>query len=98
MKPEVLLDSRYHRALEIAIGQHLVAFVATAFMLDGGEMLRMTLVAMAAYWTFILVILLRRPLSPTKIDLLVIRWGFVPVGAIALAAAFAIGWTLARAS
>ncbi|MCE9583394.1 MAG: hypothetical protein K8T20_12985 [Planctomycetes bacterium] len=57
-----------------------MALVATAFLLDCGTMLHVSLFAIAAHWAGILMVILRRPSAPTWFDLGLIRFGFIPVG------------------
>lgn len=57
--------------------QAFVQFILLLFAglsLDMGEMLRSFLSAAFAYWTIALIIVLRRPLFPTKGDIHFLRW------------------------
>lgn len=81
----------YRGAIELAVAQQLIALVATAFLLDGGVLLRASLFAIAAHWVVILAVVLRRPLSPTRFDLGLVRFGFIPVGVIASVIAVLMG-------
>ena len=83
----------YGTPLKFAIGQHFVALLLTAFLLDGGAMLRASLFAVAAHWVVIVVVMFRRRSSPTSFDLGLICVGFVPVAAISLVIAGLLGRT-----
>ena len=39
----------------------------------------LTAVGLALFWTLVVVIICRRPQTPTKLDLLAIRWGWLPL-------------------
>jgi hypothetical protein len=47
----------------------------TALMLDGGRTFGFFKVAVLGHWVGILMIIGRRPISPTKWDIFFIRWG-----------------------
>jgi hypothetical protein len=80
MRDFALFSAQYCNAIELAAGQQFIALLATGFLLDGGQMLRVALFAAVAHWVVILTIILRRRLSPSRFDLGIIRFGFVPVG------------------
>ncbi|MBN1590887.1 MAG: hypothetical protein JW888_15345 [Pirellulales bacterium] len=63
-----------------------VLLALSALMLDGGYLLRVCVAAMIAQLVTTGVILQRRPTEPTRTDLLMIRFGIVPLAAIAYAA------------
>jgi len=77
------LSPEYRKATEFAVAQQFIAFVVTSLLLDGGMMLRVTLYAIASHWAVILVVIIRRPTSPTLFDLLLLGFGFIPVGVLA---------------
>jgi hypothetical protein len=66
---------QYGPALKRAVLLQLVAGVLTALMLDGGRSLGFFKVAIIGHWIGILLITGRRPHSPTKVDIILIRWG-----------------------
>ncbi len=55
--------------------QQVVLAVLAVLILDMGEAARGMGAVMIGYWTGIVIILIRRPLSPTKGDLFFVRWG-----------------------
>jgi len=83
----------YRRPLKFAIAQHFLAVLLTAFLLDGGAMLRASLFAVAAHWVVILLVMIRRRSTPTAFDLGLIRVGFLPVAVVAGVVAGLLGRT-----
>lgn len=81
----------YAKSLEFALAQHFVALASTVLLLDGGFWLRQVLFGLAAHWTVILILLVRRPLAPTRLDIGLIRFGFVPVAVLAWIVAGLLG-------
>jgi hypothetical protein len=61
----------------------IVFLLLTALVLDGGMMFRMCAAAALGYWIGVVVIAIRRGTSPTKLDLLFIRYGMVGLMVIA---------------
>src|SRR5262245_26503509 len=49
----------------------------TALLLDGGRIFGCFQVGFLAYWLIVGLIMVRRPLTPTKGDIVFIRWGIV---------------------
>lgn len=91
MAARLSLSSACEKPLKFALAQQLVAFMATALLLDGGFWLRHVLFGLAAHWTLILILLVRRPQAPTRFDLGLIRFGFVPVALLAWVLAGLLG-------
>lgn len=69
--------SDYGPAIKSAVIQQVIFLVLGALMLDGGYVGRACCVTAIAHWVAILLIVFRRPLSPTKVDLIVIRYAFL---------------------
>jgi hypothetical protein len=68
----------YWPAIKDAIVLQLLFGVPSALLLDGGRVFGFFKVALIGHISGILMIIGRRPISPTKADILFIRWG-VPV-------------------
>jgi hypothetical protein len=56
-------------------------------MLDGGRMAKVCGVAMIGFWAAAALIMARRPNSPRPSDIGFLRWGFVPLFALAVGVA-----------
>ncbi|MEX2315693.1 MAG: hypothetical protein WD669_00980 [Pirellulales bacterium] len=67
----------YWPALKFAIVMQFVFGVLTALMLDMGESAGFFKVALISHWLLIFEIVGRRPMSPTSVDVVVIRYGLV---------------------
>jgi hypothetical protein len=65
----------YWPALGFGILVQAILGILSALMLDLGETLNIFQVAFVGHWAGMLFILVRRPLSPTKTDIVFIRWG-----------------------
>ena len=50
--------------------------VLSLLITDCGQVFQIWAIAMAAYWTGAIVIMARRPATPTRVDLFLIRWAF----------------------
>jgi hypothetical protein len=72
-------DSPVFEALAIQI----IIGLLSLMMLDGGQLAQVCGVALVAFWSGASLLIYRRPLSPSRIDLQVIRFGYFPVVVIA---------------
>ena len=73
-----MIPKSYHHSIVIALVQSALTILLAALMLDFGETLRLSLVAIPLFWGWIFVAMYRRPDRPTTTDLIVIRWGTIP--------------------
>ena len=62
----------------------------TGLILDGGCMALIFLYTLAAYWAGFAMIVVRRPMTPTKTDLFLIKWGTFMLFAISFGMASVI--------
>lgn len=73
LKPKNLdlsaIDRRYRSALDAALFGKAITLLITSTILDGGVLFRIGLIAAAAHAIAVLMIVLRRPFKPSKIDL-----------------------------
>ena len=70
-------------AKENVVGQ-IIGIVFFSLILDGGFLLNLWLISCSAYWVGFLFIRLRRPVSPTKFDLLFLHLGVVMLFAVSI--------------
>lgn len=68
--------SDYDPAIKSAVIQQVIFLILGGLTLDGGYLGRACCVATLAHWVAILLIVVRRPFLPTKVDLIVIRYAF----------------------
>jgi hypothetical protein len=66
----------YGEPIKIAVAQQVVINLFASLLLDGGQMLRRSMLATAGSWAFNLIIMARRPRSPTQTDVLIVKYGF----------------------
>jgi hypothetical protein len=66
-------------AMLSAFVQQAVILVLAGMILDGGLIAQMCFYAFAAFWGGVAVIILRRAMSPTKLDLILVRGGYLLV-------------------
>jgi hypothetical protein len=88
----VPLADAYRDAIRDSLLIQLVVAILLMLLLDGGRLAMVGGCAMAGFWIGAAIVMWRRPRSPRALDLLFIRWGFVPI----LVAAFAIGAAINR--
>jgi hypothetical protein len=69
----------YIPALKIAVIVQGIVLVLAALILDMEQARHISMVAALADWLMIGLIMLRRPYSPTRLDLLAIKWGYLPL-------------------
>ncbi|REK09082.1 MAG: hypothetical protein DWQ37_19705 [Planctomycetota bacterium] len=76
---QATIDPRFNGALCTALVQVCAVLLLSALLLDGGLGFRQSLVAALSYLVVVLVVVARRPLAPTRHDLAVLRWSFIPI-------------------
>lgn len=70
------------QAIAVGAVTQFLLWLLTALLLDGGQLNRQCVVAMIGYWIIAAVPIVRRRKTPTKVDLLFLRWGMVPMIAV----------------
>ncbi len=73
------LSKDYRSALKVALLLQIIIGLFAAGATDFGLAFDVWWRSMAAYWGCLVVMVLRRPNAPTKVDLWMIRYGFVPL-------------------
>jgi hypothetical protein len=73
-----VISETYRGPLRAAVVATFIVGVLSALVLDFGQTARLTGVALAIFWGWTFLTLWRRPQTPTRIDLLLIRWGCAP--------------------
>ena len=75
MEPTASTSGTYRAALHCALNWTIALTGLTCLVLDFGQTFSLSLVAILIFWCTVLVIRLRRPQNPTRLDLMVISWG-----------------------
>ncbi len=71
------LSKDYRSALKVALLLQIIIGLFAAIAIDGGLLFELWWRPMAAYWGCFIVMVLRRPNTPTNLDLILVKWGFV---------------------
>jgi hypothetical protein len=79
------------RAVGAAIVQQAVVLVLAALVLDGGRTLVLMIIAAIGSWVFTLIVILRRPRSPTRGDILIIKYGIWLAAALVVSIVLIVG-------
>lgn len=70
---------QYHDAMKTALLLQALIGGLTLLVLDSGQTTRAFGVALLCQWAMVWIILLRRPMHPTRSDLLLVRYGIIPL-------------------
>jgi hypothetical protein len=69
----------YRAPIRMALAVSMGLAILSMLMLDFGETARATAGGLIVFWSWILIAIARRPEHPAPIDLLLIRWGCLPL-------------------
>jgi hypothetical protein len=69
----------YQSALQPSVLLQIIIGLGAAIATSSRDFLPFWLRAMAVYWGCFIVMVFRRPNTPTKVDLILVKWGFVLV-------------------
>lgn len=70
------LDERYRSAVLVSATLQIALLAVGLIAFDFGTLFRITFYSMLPFWTMTMLIVLRRPNTPSKADILLIRYGF----------------------
>ena len=70
---------QYNVALKTALLLQALIGALTLLVLDSGQTTRAFGVALLCQWAMVWIILLRRPMNPTRSDLILARYGIIPL-------------------
>ena len=79
MRTTFTVSPSYRKAITVSLPQQVVAVLLSMMLLDGGQTAQVCGMAFLAFCIGIGLIMFRRSLSPSRADLLLIRFGFVPL-------------------
>jgi hypothetical protein len=77
MKGKWHFSDQYRSPLRDSLVLQAFFLIFSSLAFDGGMMLGNSLVALAPCWSLTLLVLLRRPSTPTPLDLKVVRFGYL---------------------
>jgi hypothetical protein len=87
------ISPSYRKPIFEAVGLQVLLGFLSLLILDGGTIARICGIAVVAFWGGAAVLIWRRPQSPTRTDILLLRFGYVPVVVIAFLLVYFI-WTM----
>jgi len=73
----------YRTPIFEAVGLQTVLGILSMMILDGGTTARICGIALVAFWGGVTVLIYRHPKSPSKIDIQLIRFGYLPLAVFA---------------
>lgn len=79
MLADMPISNSYRGPLRTAVGLSVLFAVLSALMLDGGQAARLSAIGLLIFWSSVMMAIWRRPQTPTPLDLLLVRWGCVPL-------------------
>lgn len=85
-----VISPRYKAEVWFALAVQLFIGLLAMLLLDGGRMARVMGVAALGFWLATALIVIRRPQTPTGLDLAWIRWGFGPIAFVAAGVEFGL--------
>lgn len=62
--------------------------------IDAGVSFELWWRAVIAFWGTVILMILRRPHTPTKVDLFLVRWGFIPLFLLLTPVVLVLAWRL----
>lgn len=71
------ISDKYRQSIKYSVIFQVACLLAALMMMDGGRCTRFVVLAMFAYWVGLLIMVLRRPQSPTRADLALASIGFL---------------------
>jgi hypothetical protein len=78
-------EDAYLPAMRTAVVWHAVLGVLTSLMLDGGQLRRLWALALVCHLAIVWLILFRRPLAPSRLDLAIVSYSALPLMVIVAA-------------
>jgi hypothetical protein len=79
MRYSLPISSKYNSPIFEAVAIQIVVGILSWLMLDGGMTAQICGIALVAFWGGAVVLIWRHPQSPTKTDIVLVRFGFLPI-------------------
>jgi len=83
MATSLPISPNYRKPIFEAVGLQLLLGFFSGTILDGGATARVFGIALIAFWLGAIVLIWRRPHSPTATDIKLLRFGYLPLAGIA---------------
>jgi hypothetical protein len=88
MRLRLPISDRYDSPIFEAVAIQVILSLLSLLILDGGAVAQICGIALVAFWGGAAVLIWRHPQSPSRLDLSLIRIGYLPVVAITLFLAY----------
>jgi ABC-type transport system involved in cytochrome c biogenesis permease subunit len=85
-----VLSKSYKPAVFCGFALQIFLLLFSSLILDGGAFLRITCVSALAFWTSVVLIVLRNPENPSKTDLEYIKYGPLLIAVLAHIIVYAV--------
>ncbi len=72
------ISPSYRRPVFEAVGLQVLLGMLSLLILDGGTTARICGIALVAFWSGAALLIWRRPQSPTRTDIALLRFGYLP--------------------
>ena len=79
MRHSLPISRKYDSPIYEAVALQLVIGILGLLILDGGTIARICGIGLIAFWGGATVLICRRPQSPSRVDIELIRFGYLPV-------------------
>jgi len=83
MRRSLPISPKYDSAIFEAVALQLILGILSLLILDGGTIARICGIALVAFWGGAVALIWRHPQSPTRTDIELIRFGYLPVAVLA---------------
>ena len=83
MRYSLPISPKYDSPIFEALTLQLILGLLSYLILDGGTIARICGIALVAFWGGATVLIWRHPQSPTRMDIVLIRFGFLPLSVVA---------------
>ncbi len=87
------LSPAYQRPVWTAVALQVLTQILFMLLVDGGLMASVGLFTMAAFWVGVGAIMWRRPMRPTRLDLVYVRWGYLPLLVVSIGMTIGIAFS-----
>ena len=77
------ISPSYRKPVFEAVGLQVLLGLLSLLILDGGTTARICGIALVAFWGGAALLIWRRPQSPTRTDIQLLRFGFLPLVVVA---------------
>jgi hypothetical protein len=89
LRPPLPISQKYDSPIFEAVAIQIILGLLGLMILDGGVIAQICGIALVAFWGGAAVLIWRHPQSPSRVDIELIRFGYLPLIIISF---FLVGW------